>query len=203
MTIKAILWDIGGVLVRTMDRTPRLHLAERLGVTYEQLEEMVFGGEMGAKAQRGEITEAEKWRHAARSLGVPTQGIPGFQQEFFGGDRLDEALVNTIRGLHADYRTGIISNALSDTRRMLVDTWRIVDAFDVIILSAEVGVMKPEPRIYHLALQGLCVEPQEAVFIDDFERNVQGAQNVGLPAIHFRSPQQALQELSAILQLPE
>ena len=198
MTIKAILWDIGGVLVRTMDRTPRTHLAERLGVTYEQLEEMVLGGEMGAKAQRGEITEAEKWRHAARSLGVPDDGIPGFQQEFFGGDRLDGALVDVIRGLHADYRTGIISNALSDTRRVLVDTWRIVDAFDVIILSAEVGVMKPEPRIYHLALQSLSVEPQEAVFIDDFERNVQGAQNVGLHAIHFRTPQQALEELSVL-----
>jgi len=176
---------------------PRTHLAERLGVTYEQLEEMVFGGEMGAKAQRGEITEAENGA-------MPPAAWASLRKASLASSRnfsrrpAGRALVDAIRRLHADYRTGIISNALSDTRRVLVDTWRIVDAFDVIILSAEVGVMKPEPRIYHLALQSLSVEPQEAVFIDDFERNVQGAQNVGLHAIHFRTPQQALEELSVL-----
>ena len=48
MTIQAIIWDIGGVLARTIDRQPRLQLAARFGLTYEQLEGLIWGGERGA-----------------------------------------------------------------------------------------------------------------------------------------------------------
>ena len=199
MPIKAILWDIGGVLVRTMDRTPRTHLAERLGVTYAQLEETVFSGGMGTMAQLGVISSDDQWHWAARTLGIPENEIEGFQEAFFGGDQLDTGLVDAIRSFHASYRTGIISNALDNTRRMLAERWRITDAFDLIILSAEVGVMKPDARIFQMALEGLSVAPEETVFIDDSLHNVQGAQSVGLHAIHFHSPQQVLEELNALL----
>jgi len=199
MPIKAILWDIGGVLVRTMDRTPRTRLAERLGVTYAQLEETVFSGGMGTMAQLGVISSDDQWHWAARTLGIPENEIEGFQEAFFGGDQLDTGLVDAIRSFHASYRTGIISNALDNTRRMLAERWRITDAFDLIILSAEVGVMKPDARIFQMALEGLSVAPEETVFIDDSLHNVQGAQSVGLHAIHFHSPQQVLEELNALL----
>jgi epoxide hydrolase-like predicted phosphatase len=199
MPIKALIWDIGGVLVRTIDPGPRTCLAERLGVSSDQLEKIVFEGETGFQAQLGEISAEEQWRSAASQLGLPADAVPGLRDAFFGGDRLDTALVDTIRELHQHYRTGIISNALDNTRGLLEDTWHIADAFDHIILSAEVGVMKPDARIFQLALQGLNVAAQEAVFVDDYARNVQGAQAVGLHAIHFKNPQQALQELYDLL----
>jgi putative hydrolase of the HAD superfamily len=51
MTIRAVIWDIGGVLVRTEDREPRMRQAERLGLTREALVYLVFDSEMGQKAQ--------------------------------------------------------------------------------------------------------------------------------------------------------
>jgi epoxide hydrolase-like predicted phosphatase len=67
------------------------------------------------------------------------------------------------------------------------------------IVSAEVGVMKPDARIYRIALEKLGVAPAEAVLLDDFPKNVEGARAVGMAAIHFTRPEQALDELKRLL----
>jgi putative hydrolase of the HAD superfamily len=82
---------------------------------------------------------------------------------------------------------------------VVAETWKFADAFDEMVISAEVGLVKPDPRIYQLAVDRLGVAPADAVFIDDFSRNVEGAQAVGLHAIHFRNPQQARRELEDLL----
>jgi epoxide hydrolase-like predicted phosphatase len=199
MLIKARFFDIGGVLVRTLDRTPRTRLAERLGMSYEALDELVFGGEQGIKAQRGEITAEEQWAYVCQQVGWPFARWPELESEFFQGDFLDTGLVDYLRQLHGRYKTGIISNALSNVRAAIAEKWHMTDAFDVIITSAEVGVMKPDPRIFQVALQALEVQPAEAVFVDDFAHNVEGALAVGLHAIQFRTPEQVLRELEAVL----
>jgi len=121
------------------------------------------------------------------------------ESEFFIGDRLDIELVDTIRCLHGRYKTGLISNALSNVRAAIEDKWHMADAFDAIIISAEIGVMKPDPHIFHFALQSLGVQPAEAVFVDDFAHNVEGARAVGMHAIQFHTPEQVRKDLEAIL----
>jgi putative hydrolase of the HAD superfamily len=197
--IKAIYFDIGGVLVRTEDKTPRARLAARLGMTPEALEELVFMGQSGRQAQRGEITAEQQWAYVCRQIHWPVAGWRDLEAEFFTGDRLDIELVDFIRRLHGRYKTGVISNALSNVREAIEDKWRMADAFDAITISAEVGVMKPDPRIFHIALQTLGVQPAEAVFVDDFLHNVEGARAVGMHAIQFRSPEQVRLDLDAIL----
>ncbi len=199
MTIQAIYFDIGGVLVRTEQRAPRAALAQRLGMTYETLDELVFGGAQGRRAQCGEVRAEDHWAFICQQLGWPLEDWLALQKEFFAGDRLDENLVNLARRLHRRYRTGIISNAFSDVRATLHQRWQMADAFDVLIFSAEVGVMKPDPVIYRAALQALRVQPEQALFIDDFAHNVEGARAVGMQAIHFRSPEQAQEELKQFL----
>ena len=199
MPIQAIYFDIGGVLVRTIDRSPRARLAQRLGITYEALEELVFGGDNGRKAQLGEISAEEQMAYVCQQVNWPLGGWRDLEAEFFAGDRLDTELVDYIRGLHGRYKTGIISNALSNVRAAITDKWHMTDAFDVIIASAEVGVMKPDARIFHTALTTLGVPPSNAVFVDDFAHNVEGARAVGMYAIQFVHPEQTRQELEAVL----
>ncbi len=74
----------------------------------------------------------------------------------------------------------------------------VLDHFDSVTISAEEGVMKPDPRIFEIALARAGVLPEEAVFVDDFAANVEGARRVGLRAIHFRSTAQALAELARL-----
>lgn len=199
MTIQAIYWDIGGVLIRTLDRRPRQELAERFGLTYQALEELVFGSENGRRAQRGELLEAERWVCLADELGVSPDEIPAVRRAFFGGDSLDEHLIAYIRRLHPRYRTGIISNGMSGARKLIEETYGLARVFDHFTISAEVGFMKPDARIYQHALAGLNVEPAASVFIDDFLRNVEGARAAGMHATHFRNPDQTLAELDALL----
>jgi len=199
MTIRAVIWDIGGVLVRTEDREPRMRQAERLGLTREALVYLVFDSEMGQKAQLGAVSAKELLEYVCQAVHLPVEEAANFEQEFFAGDRLDADLVNYIRSLRTRYRTGIISNAWDDVRSMINERWKMADAFDQIVLSAEVKIGKPDPRVFKLALENLGVAPEEAVFIDDFAHNIEGARAVGMHAIQFQTSEQIRADLDAFL----
>jgi len=199
MAIAAVIWDLGGVLLRTDDQCPRQALADRLGMSRNELENLVFNGDSGDRAQSGEISVVEHWENIRQVLGLDAAGIDEFQRQFWGGDRLDEELVAYIRNLRGSYRTALLSNAFSDLRQYVTDHLKILDAFDELIISAEVRLVKPDPRIYQYALQRLGLAPRQAVFIDDLLHNVEGARRYGLHAIHFRQPAQARAELEQLL----
>jgi len=198
MSIKAVIFDLGGVLVRTEDRAPRDRLAKRFGLDGLALEKLVFE-DQDKRAQLGLVSAEQHWLAICDQLGLPEAESWALQQGFWGGDYLDTGLVEMLRGLRGKFRTGLLSNAFSDLRHYLTDVWKIADAFDEIIISAEVGIAKPDPRIYALALERLGVDAGEAVFVDDFIENIQAAQAAGLRGIHFRSAQQARRELQALL----
>jgi putative hydrolase of the HAD superfamily len=134
------------------------------------------------------------------SLDLPVESAESFREEFFSGDRLDYELIDYIRALRPQYRTALLSNAFSDLRALVTDYWHFADAFDALVVSAEEGLMKPDVRLYQIAVERLGVAPQEAVFIDDFERNIVGARQAGLHAIHFKDPQEARRQLAQLLQ---
>jgi epoxide hydrolase-like predicted phosphatase len=198
MPIKAVIWDIGGVINRTEDPAPRDILASELGITRHRLNELFFSGPQGTRAQKGEISVAELIASIRKELNLGEGEYPDLVARFFGGDVLDYPLVAYIRKLKPACKTGIISNAWSQLPGLL-EEWGIEDAFDVVIGSGDVGVMKPDPRIYRLALSGLSVQPGEAVFIDDFIENVHGAEALGMHGIHFQNRTQALEELGNLL----
>jgi putative hydrolase of the HAD superfamily len=107
--------------------------------------------------------------------------------------------VDFLRSLRPRYKTALLSNAWGNLREVLDREWHVLDAFDQVIISAEVGLMKPDERIFSLALERLGVTPGEAVFVDDFAHNVEAARLVGLHAIHFRNAEQARAEVEQLL----
>jgi epoxide hydrolase-like predicted phosphatase len=199
MAIKAVIFDLGGVLLRTEDFSSRQALADRMGKPLAELENLVFNGDSGDRAQLGEISVDEHWENIRRMLGLDAAGISEFQRQFWEGDQLDVELVDAIRSLRGRYKTGLLSNAFSDLRQVVTSIFQISDAFDEMIVSSELHMMKPDPRIYQAALQRLGVAAEEAVFIDDLLDNVEGALSQGLHAIHFRQRSQALGELERLL----
>jgi glucose-1-phosphatase len=200
MPIKAVIWDIGGVIMRTEDQAPRAELADELGVTRAYLNELVFEGEQGTQAQKGEINRKELWDYVRSELKLAPGEYSDLNERFFGGDVLDTELVDFIRSLKPRFKIGIISNAWSQIEESLVE-WGINDAFEVVVGSGDVGIMKPDPRIFQIALERLGVESSEVVFVDDFIQNVRGAQALGIAAIHFQGREQVIQELEQLLGL--
>jgi putative hydrolase of the HAD superfamily len=108
-------------------------------------------------------------------------------------------VVHRVRDLRADgYRLGLLTN----TVREWGDAWRSVipmDAFDDVVDSREVGMRKPDPRIYRLASDRLGVEPAACIFLDDQSENVEGARASGMTGILVQDPWVALAELDARL----
>jgi len=184
--MQAVIFDVGGVLIRTEDSTPRRALETRLGLAPGQAEELVFSGPQGTRAQQGAITAQELWGWVQHELKLDAAELLAFRQEFFAGDRLDEGMLDLARRLRRHYQTAIISNAMDDLLETLTRRYPCADAFDLIVGSAYERVMKPAPMIFERTLARLECKPEAAVFIDDFAHNVTGARQVGMAAIHYR-----------------
>jgi glucose-1-phosphatase len=183
--IQAVIFDVGGVLLRTEDRSYRRRWEEKLGLADWAADEIVFNSESGTQAQTGLITEEAHWQWVGEHLGLSPTDLAQFRRDFWAGDRLDEELVAYIGRLRTRYQTAIISNAMDGLRHVLTETYPIAGRFDLIVISAEEKVMKPDAAIYELTLARLGRRPAEAVFIDDFQHNVAAARGVGMSAVHF------------------
>ena len=182
--IRAVIWDWGSVLMRTMDIRPRMAWERRLGLPPGTLADTFFGSQSWDRAQRGEASLDDVWAEVADRLGVSPTDLPALRRDFWAGDYLDEELIGLIQELRsAGIRIGLLSNHSRELRQRLGDLEPLLDA---VVISGDVGVLKPDPAIYRLALERLDVAPEEAVFVDDWRPNVEGARRLGIPGVHFR-----------------
>ncbi len=199
MSVRAVIFDFGGVIVRTEDQTPRRRAAERLGVSLEELYHAVFDSPTAALATIGLASAEAVWASVAERFRLDPQALAQLRADFWAGDRCDDALVTFIRNLRPGVKTGILSNAWPDGRAIIAERFGLRDAVDDIVISAEVGIAKPDARIFALAVDRLGVAPHEALFVDDFLRNIEGARAAGLQALHFRDARQAVADVRAML----
>jgi putative hydrolase of the HAD superfamily len=199
--IKAVIFDMGGVFLRTEDRQPRLRLAEKYGLTPQGIESLVFDSETHHLAEKGILTAEDHWQSVGKQLHLDAEQSREFRQQFFAGDRLDRDLLAWISSLRSQFRTAMLSNAWSDLRQVLSRMGGVLECFDQVFISSEVGMAKPDPKIFQHVLTNLQVSPDEAVFTDDFKHNIEGAAAVGIHAVHFLSPEQARREIGLLLRL--
>jgi epoxide hydrolase-like predicted phosphatase len=200
MAIRAVFFDFGGVIMRTEYQAPRQHLAERFKLDYEDIDKIVFGSESARRASIGEITEDAHWLEVLKRVKHPVAEKKSFADEFFGGDVIDRNLIEYIRSLHGKFHTGLISNAWSGLREFITKE-KIIDIFNTVIISAEAGVVKPEAKIYELALEQAKVKANEAVFVDDMKVNVEACEKIGMKGIWFKDPQETIDQLNKILKI--
>ena len=187
--------------MRTESQEPRERLARRFGLSRQELSAIVFDSEESRLEQLGQLLPRERWQRLAEKLGLKSaEEMEAFLQEFFAADALDTELLGYIRRMHGRYKTALLSNAWANLAEMLHDRWHIDDCFDVTVISALVGLTKPDPAIYHLTLSQLQVAPQEAVFIDDSAQNVEAAAALGIHAIQFTTREAVLTQLEELLQ---
>lgn len=125
--------------------------------------------------------------------------LAAFQRDFFAEDVLDGTLLDYVDQLRvAGYHLGLLSNMWDTARELFGQTYSLLVHFDSVTISGEEGFMKPDARIFRVALHRAGVRPDEAVLVDDFAVNVEGARQAGMRAVYFRTPQQALLELASM-----
>jgi HAD superfamily hydrolase (TIGR01509 family) len=198
--VTMVFWDLGGVILRTQNPERRRAWEVRLGLAEGDLARIVFDGPTSVEAMLGRASAEDVWASVGSRLGLTPVDRDRLRADFFAGDRIDEELMSFVRGLRPRARVGLISNAWPEVRRLLETTWGIADAFDPLVLSAEVGLVKPNGQIFHLALERAEVQPSHAVFVDDFLENVDAALTLGMGGVLFRTSSQAQEDVEGLLQ---
>ena len=183
---RAVIFDFGGVIWNMRwDRSRELEEAH--GLPRDSIVTTLYGSDIWRDVERGR-GDRDAWLESAHEALELLAGrpLPPLHAEWrAAGEPIREniELVRVLRGAH---RTGILSNADATLRARLAEVLGIVDLFDDIVCSAEVGLVKPEPAIYALACERLGLPADACVFVDDHEPNVGAAETAGLRAVLYR-----------------
>lgn len=187
--IQAILLDWGGVFTSPRkDTSPTKALEKSLGIPENTLSKRLYDNEYWTKAQIGEISDEEFWRLTLRQFNIfDDTGISGFKARLFEGEnaRLRMGMINLVKQLKRHYTVALLTNADSIFRPLLKTKFHVDRLFNHVIISAEVGIAKPDPDIFRKACQIVAARPQECIFVDDSLTNIQSAKGIGLYSIQY------------------
>jgi epoxide hydrolase-like predicted phosphatase len=199
MTIQGIICDFGGVLVINSQQPVHQKWIERLNMDYREIMSTVFGSDAAAQASIGKISEAEFWLAIKDQLKLTDQEGHQFSREIFAEERLNAGLIDLIKSLPPGFKKVVLSNAFSDARSVFTSIFHLDDLFDLIVISAEEGIAKPDDEIYLRTASRLGLNPWELLFIDDMQANAMAAAKVGMAAIHFKDMETANREIKTLL----
>lgn len=210
-----MIFDFSGVMVSSAFDAFGRHATDH-GMTEDEFLEFLLGpyaedtDHAWHRAERGEIGILDWATDTMARAEEAGMGLDlSFMVKALGELEVYDVMVDAARALRADgYRTSLLTNNIAEGR----DSWRpmlpLDDLFDDVIDSSEVGLRKPNPEIYLLALErlgtidGAPIEPSRAVMLDDHPGNCAGALAAGLQAIQVSDPAIAVDELRALLESP-
>jgi glucose-1-phosphatase len=183
--MKALLFDLGGVLIQRGSPEPLVHWAERLAIAPDELIRRGFDHPLAHSAIVGATSAEAYWRAVAEVLGLPAADAAALSADFAVLASWDKALLAYLTSLKPRFKLGVITGAMSDARAM-IESQVGRSFFDVIVVTAEERLAKPDVALYQRAVERLGVLPSEALFFDDWIDSVEGARSAGLQAIHVQ-----------------
>jgi epoxide hydrolase-like predicted phosphatase len=143
----------------------------------------------------GRLSEQDFEPRFAAVIGVAEPA--GLIDRLFAGMRPDYAMVNAVRAAKdAGVRTGLISNSWGKGR---YDRSQFPVLFDGVVISGEVGLRKPEPRMYELGAEAIGLPPADCVFVDDLAGNLKPARELGMATVHHTSAEETVPQLERLL----
>jgi epoxide hydrolase-like predicted phosphatase len=208
--IRAVISDFGGVLTTPLlgsfaafqDETGIS--AGSLGSAMQRIAER-DGEHPLFELERGRIAETDFLADLRLELAVELGHEPElhrFREIYFDALKPNQPMVDAMRELKGrGYRMALLTNNVREWEPLWRGMLPVDEIFEVIVDSAFVGMRKPEPAIYELAVEriGDGIDAAECLFVDDVEVNVEAARELGMTAVHFRSTEQAIPEIEAAL----
>ncbi len=188
--IKAIIFDCFGVLVgKGFEQTYRT-------AGGDPVRDRAFIEKTLGKANLGLISDTEFRTTMAQQAGVsPTH----WRQAVKSAELLNTDLLAYIAQLHGPYKTAILSNANRGVLERKIGKARLKQSFDEVVVSAEVGITKPDPRVYQLVIDRLAVAPHECLYIDDRESFLHVARQLGMGGLLYEDFHQIKHDIGKVL----
>jgi len=199
--IKAIIFDFGGPIVewkegfeKTYSKHEKLRGLES-GAIHNLFQAYTQGAMVGDFSSVSDFFEKTK-----PAISLTLEELNEIYDEANALMYLRPEMEKYIVELKKKYRIGLLSNFTSGLERFLQEVFKISKLFDVVVSSYDVKMRKPDPRIYQYTLEQLGTHPQETVFIDDLEENVEGAIPLGINAMLFNDSKQCIADLNNLLE---
>ncbi len=196
--ISTLLWDVGGVLLsNAWDRDLRQRTIDHFGLDWEQFHErhdLVVNAFETGRITLDNYLACTVFHH-------PRQFTPeAFKAYMFELSTPLPAGLKILSKLAARgcYRLGALNNESLELNLHRIEQFKLRDYFSVFFSSCFVGLRKPEPEIYRLALNVTQRDASECVFIDDRALNVERARQLGMHGIQYKSPEQLIEDLKLL-----
>jgi putative hydrolase of the HAD superfamily len=195
---KGLLLDWGGVMTGNLFGSFAAFCSQE-GLDPQALA-IAFRGDTGAREllvgfEEGRVAEERFEAGLGALLGLSSH--QGLIDRLFAAVQPEESMVQAVRfARQAGVRTGLVSNSWG-TSRYPRDL--LAELFVGVVISGEVGLRKPTPRIYELGAEAIELPPSDCVFVDDLPFNLPPAEELGMAVIHHTEPQVTIEALQRLL----
>jgi len=188
-SVKAIIFDCFGVFY--VDPFAHFIAAAKPEVQRE-LRDLMLAEDLG------HVDATEIVARYSELTGLPKSDV---EQQLYGVRLVrNEALLDYAESLRTTYKLGLLSNVSPGAMDKYFTQAERAKYFDAVVVSAEVGLIKPQPEIYKLMAERLGVAPNEAIFIDDLPANCEGARATGMQALVYAGMRDLQPDLETLLQ---
>ena len=195
--VKGVFFDYDGVLTRdkTGSLTMNRFLSARTGIPFDRVRQALQ--KHNRALNEGDARYADVWPAVCAELG---RDIPlDFVIKAFESTPLNDAMLGLARGLKGRYFVGIVTDNKKERIDHLKQCQRLPELFDPIVVSAEVGCTKSNPRIFEVALARVRVDPEDSIFIDNTRDNLVAAAALGMKTVYFDDEKNDVAGLARLL----
>ena len=189
--IKCVIFDIGGVLLSEGIEPVFDALNSKLGKTI-----FVRRGKLHSNLLKGKLNPDDYYDNIAKKTGKTPEYIKSlYFSTYTKIIKLNKKTIALAKNAKRNgYKIGIISNITTPVKKVQ-EKWGIFDIFSPVILSCDVGLMKPQRKIYQMAIKKTGLKPGEIVYTDDRKELLDAPKKLGMKTIHFRNAAQLKRDL--------
>lgn len=192
--IRAIIFDLGGVLFTNGTKKFSEHLAQKYQIDVEKAKAILDKSDIGNAYRTGKITREEFWHAVKKELQL-TEHIDVLEQGWIDVYVLIEETRDIILELAKKYKVYFLSDNVKERVEAIDKKYNFTKWFHGGVSSHEVGIRKPHPDIYKIALEQTGFSPEEVLFVDDKENNLTPGKDLGMSTLLFESPEKLQKDL--------
>lgn len=191
--IKAIIWDWGGIFCVPGEHFWNKKMLERVGLTADEMSEQCRSLEF--KLYDAQISPQEFWQEVFKKYDLHDFTYDQVNNSYLESYTLYPEILDLAKQLKSKYRCALLSNLAIDMSEHITCKYELKQIFDPLIFSHQIGHIKPDKMAYQIALDKLALPAQSCLFIDDSEKNILAAENLGIKSILSKKPSDTFSKL--------
>lgn len=193
--IKAIIFDMGGVMLQNKVEAVYQKLAEILNISFDELKELQK--QHKTEMLSGKMSSQEFAEIIKNNFGLEINVLEKWKEAYYQVMPVNNELIELVDKLKNNYKVAIISN-VPELHAQINKDRGLFSHFELALISCDIGLIKPQKEIFALVLERLNLKASDCIFIDDREEHLAMPKEIGFQVIHFKDNQQLKNDLKSL-----